>query len=159
MWGCSHYPCYLCAPFSCLTVEVEGWGIGSLCVFCGKPQLRGLGLSWATCLSHLAVSELCLDSSAPKTPCFCPVGLDGSSSRRKMGKVSCLPTDASVFQASLLVKPLNITFTAASMVFRIESSLGGRNIFCRERFEEGARRQGKTDREIRETECSPSAGK
>lgn len=36
------------------------------------------------------------------------------------------------------------------MVFRIESSLGGRNIFCRERFEEGACRQGKTDREIRE---------
>lgn len=55
----------------------------------------------------------------------------------KWGEVGCAPTDASEVQASLLYKPWHITLMAASSVFGTESSLGGRNVFCRERFGEG----------------------
>lgn len=75
------------------------WWMVSLCVFHGTPQLRELGLSWATCFSHPtwlyqhSVMILQLRRPCASAPWCSKVPY----SEGKQEKVSCIPTDASDF--------------------------------------------------------------
>lgn len=107
-----------------MVVERVGWEMVSLCL----PRSATVEGTWAF-LGHLpqppgcirTLSRSILQLRRPRASL--PWGPEAARSEGKQGKVGCVPTDASVFQASLLIKPLHITFTAASKVFRVESSL------------------------------------